>query len=349
MSVKPPFTEVEVRRAASGFYKGHSLEIALLSKAIMVGLVLWALVFPANANGVLGSLNWRLLEGFNSFYVIIVGLFFFFLLVVAVLPQTGKRIMGRPGEGTEFSNFSWFSMMFGAGLGVGLMVFATAEPLGLWGSNPVVLSGSVEPNSRKRFAVRLSLYLSALRIPRLGNLCRNRSFVGLLRVHARYAFDHPLRFDTAFRQADEWAHRSYCRRSWRCRDHSGCLSHHRLWRITVHRRSLCHNRNAVDDGHVRRGTSARHCWADCRSGIVIMGLSIISAVSGVGRGVKYLSNLNLVLSLILLMTFVIFGSFLFAMTTYATAMVDYIAELPVAQLCRIQPASCHRLCSGTAS
>ena len=55
-----------------------------------------------------------------------------------------------------------------------------------------------------------------------------------------------------------------------------------------------------------------------------MALSIISAVSGVGRGVKYLSNLNLVLSLILLLTFVIFGSFLFAMTTYGTAFVDYI-------------------------
>ena len=57
---------------------------------------------------------------------------------------------------------------------------------------------------------------------------------------------------------------------------------------------------------------------------VIMGMSIISAVSGVGRGIKYLSNLNLVLSLILLLTFVFFGSFLFAMTKYGTAMVDYI-------------------------
>jgi choline-glycine betaine transporter len=58
--------------------------------------------------------------------------------------------------------------------------------------------------------------------------------------------------------------------------------------------------------------------------LAIMSLSIISAVSGVGRGIKYLSNLNLVLSIILLLTFVIFGSFLFAMTTYGTALVDYI-------------------------
>ena len=57
-----------------------------------------------------------------------------------------------------------------------------------------------------------------------------------------------------------------------------------------------------------------------------MGMSIISAVSGVGRGIKYLSNLNLVLSFILLLTFVIFGSFLFAMTTNATALVDYIIQ-----------------------
>ena len=39
--------------------------------------------------------------------------------------------------------------MFGAGLGVGLMVFATAEPLGLWGSNPVVVSGAVAGNSEE--------------------------------------------------------------------------------------------------------------------------------------------------------------------------------------------------------
>ena len=149
MSIKPPFTAVEVRRAASGFYEGHSVEIALLSKGIMVALVIWALVWPANGNSNLSSLNWSLLEGFNAFYIIIVGLFAFFLAVVAILPQTGKRKMGRADEAPEFSNFSWFSMMFGAGLGVGLMVFSTAEPLSLWNSNPLILSGEVAANSQE--------------------------------------------------------------------------------------------------------------------------------------------------------------------------------------------------------
>ena len=149
MSIKPPFTAVEVRRAASGFYQGHSVEIALLSKGIMVALVIWALVWPANANSNLSSLNWWLLEVFNAFYIIIVGMFAFSLAVVAILPKTGKRKMSRTDEAPEFSNFSWFSMMFGAGLGVGLMVFATAEPLGLWGSNPETVSGAVAPNSQE--------------------------------------------------------------------------------------------------------------------------------------------------------------------------------------------------------
>ena len=79
----------------------------------------------------------------------------------------------------------------------------------------------------------------------------------------------------------------------------------------------------MDDEHDMGRTCTGHCWPDCRFDHH-HGPFIISAVSGVGRGVKYLSNLNLVLSLVLLFTFVVFGSFLFAMTTYATAFVDYV-------------------------
>ena len=43
MSIKPPFTQLEIDKAPSGFYEGYSLPIALISKAIMVALVVWAL------------------------------------------------------------------------------------------------------------------------------------------------------------------------------------------------------------------------------------------------------------------------------------------------------------------
>ena len=68
MKIEAPFTEVNINTQDGGFYKDNSLPIALISKAIIVGLVLWALVFPAHANSTLGSCNWALLAKFKSFY-----------------------------------------------------------------------------------------------------------------------------------------------------------------------------------------------------------------------------------------------------------------------------------------
>lgn len=323
MSIQPPFTDVEVERASTGFYEGHSLPIALISKSIMVGLVLWALVWPANANGVLGSINTKLLEVFNSFYIIVVGIFFFFLLIVAILPSTGRRVMGPPGEKPEFSNFSWFSMMFGAGLGVGLMVFATAEPLSLWGSNPVVLSGAVVANTPEALQaayrytfLHYGFHAWAIYV-----------VTGLALAYYAYTRGMPLTIRTALTPLFG-------------KMMNGVLGHlvdvlgvvatilgvsvtigygvsqfiDGLYAITGMEWIMDMSGDAPTPGTVGLLTGL----------IVIMVLSILSAVSGVGRGVKYLSNLNLVLSLVLLLTFVIFGSFLFAMTTYASAFVDYL-------------------------
>jgi choline-glycine betaine transporter len=325
MSIKPPFTDLEINTSSEGFYKGHSLEIALLSKAIMIGLVLWALIWPANANGVLGSLNWTLLEKFNSFYIIIVGSFIFFLVALAILPQTGKLRLGPDGEKPEFSDFSWFSMMFGAGLGVGLMVFATAEPLGLWGSNPVVLAGATEANSED--AVQ-----SAYRYTYLHygfHAWAIYVVTGLSLAYYAYTRDMPLTIRSALTPLFGKLMNGFLGH---VVDVLGVVA--TILGVSV---TIGFGVSQFIDGlYAITGME----WIMNLSGdapvpstvgliaglIVIMGLSILSAVSGVGRGVKYLSNLNLVLSLILLLVFVVFGSFVFAMSTYVSALVDYMAN-----------------------
>ena len=123
MSINEPFTDLDIKTQESGFYEGYSLPIALISKVSMTLLVLWALIWSQTASATLSWLNGTLLQGFNTFYIVAVGLFAFFLFIVALIPSVGKRTLGQPGVKPEFSNFSWFSMMFGAGLGVGLMVF----------------------------------------------------------------------------------------------------------------------------------------------------------------------------------------------------------------------------------
>ena len=323
MSIKKPFTDLEIVKAESGFYENNSVPIALISKSIMVALVLWALVFPANANSTLGSWNFRLLEVFNSFYIVIVGLFFYFLAIVAIIPSTGKRVMGQPGEKPEFSNFSWFSMMFGAGLGVGLMVFATAEPLGLWGSNPVVVSGEVAANEPE--AVQ-----SAYRYTYLHygfHAWAIYVVTGLSLAYYAYTRNMPLTIRSALTPLFGKLLNGFLGH---VVDVLGVVA--TILGVSV---TIGYGVSQFIDGIYAitgmewvmdlGGDVPSPSKVGLISGLaVIMGLSIISAVSGVGRGVKYLSNLNLVLSIILLGTFVVFGSFLFAMTTYGSAMVDYI-------------------------
>ncbi|CUH77884.1 Glycine betaine transporter OpuD [Tritonibacter multivorans] len=323
MSIKPPFTDLEINRSPKGFYEGHSVEIALISKAIMIGLVLWALIWPASANGVLGSLNWSLLESFNQFYIIIVGLFVFFLIALAVLPQTGKLRLGPDGQAPEFSTFSWFSMMFGAGLGVGLMVFSTAEPLSLWGSNPVVVSGAVAGGTEE--AVQ-----SAYRYTYLHygfHAWAVYVVTGLSLAYYAYTRDMPLTIRSAL--TPMFGSRM-----------NGFLGHivdvlgvvATILGVSV---TIGYGVSQFVDGVYAitgmtwimnlTGEAPVPSTVGLLAGlIVIMALSVLSAVSGVGRGVKYLSNLNLVLSIILLLVFVVFGSFLFAMNTYVAALMDYL-------------------------
>ena len=322
MSIKPPFTDINIKTEDSGFYQNASIPIALLSKGIMVALVIWALVFPANANGTLGSWNTQILNVFNQFYIVIVGFFVFFLLAVAVLPS-GRRVMGTPGESPEFSNFSWFSMMFGAGLGVGLMVFATAEPLGLWGSNPVVVAGEVAGNTedavqsayRYTFA-HYGFHAWAIYV-----------VTGLSLAYYAYTRGMPLTIRSALTPLFGGLMNGFLGH---VVDVLGVVA--TILGVSV---TIGFGVSQFIDGVYAitgmewimnmGGDVPTPSKVGLIAGLVaIMGLSIISAVSGVGRGVKYLSNLNLVLSLTLLGTFVIFGSFLFAMTTYATALIDYI-------------------------
>lgn len=213
--------------------------------------------------------------------------------------------------------------MFGAGLGVGLMVFATAEPLGLWGSNPVVLSGEVAANSAE--AVQSAYRYTFLHYG--FNAWSIYVLTGLLLAYYAYTREMPLTIRSALTPLLGKADNGFLGH---LVDVLGVVATILGVSVTIGFGVS----QFVDGVYAVSGME----WlmngdADAPKPstvgliaalLVIMGLSIISAVSGVGRGIKYLSNLNLVLSVILLLTFVVFGSFLFAMIKFGTGLVDYI-------------------------
>ena len=323
--IKPPFTDVVIEKSPSGFYQNYSLPIAIGSKCIMVALVLWALLWPKSANSILSSFKGELLESFNAFYIILFGFFAIFLIAIAIIPSTGKRVMGLPGEKPEFSNFSWFAMMFGAGLGVGLMVFATAEPLGLWASNPEVLAQNVEANSREAIRSTYIFTFAHYGFHTWGVFV----IAGLAMAYCSYTRGLPLTLRSALtpligRHANGFFGHVI--------DTLGVVATILAVSVTIgfgvsQFLNGVYAITGMEWIMNLGGKAPEPTGAGLIAGLVlIMTLSIISAVSGVGRGIKYLSNLNLALSMILLLVFVFFGSFFFAMTTYGIALVDYIAH-----------------------
>ena len=215
-------------------------------------------------------------------------------------------------------------MMFGAGLGVGLMVYATAEPVGLWGSNPVILDG--EATAQSEDAVQSAFRYTFLHYG--FHAWAIYVVTGLSLSYYAYSRGMPLTIRSALTPLFG---RFINGPVGHLVDILGIVATILGVSVTIGFgvSQLVDGLYAITDmGWLvninENGPPTPSTVGLVTALVMIMAMSILSAVSGVGRGVKYLSNLNLVLSLILLGTFVVFGSFLFAMTTYATAMVDYI-------------------------
>ena len=144
MPVKPPLTDLPIRTAESGFYRGFTKDVTITAKFLVGGLIVWAVAFPDQAGAVLGALNSVILASFSAWYVYVMAFFVILCFALALWPSAGKLKLGVAGDEPEFSNFSWFSMMFGAGIGIGMLTFATAEPMYHFGVNPATITGATE-------------------------------------------------------------------------------------------------------------------------------------------------------------------------------------------------------------
>ena len=147
MRVKPALMDLPIKISTSGFYRGFTKHVTITAKLLVGALILWAIVFPKRSSAFLGGINDFILATFSFWYVYAMAFFVILCLVLAIWPPSGRLKMGLPQDKPEFSNFSWFSMMFGAGIGIGMMTFATAEPMYHFAKNPATLQGITIPST----------------------------------------------------------------------------------------------------------------------------------------------------------------------------------------------------------
>ena len=159
IEIPPPVTDLDIKVSKSGFYSGFTKDVAITAKVLVGGLIVWAIAFPAQAAEVLGALNSFILNGFNYWYVYVMAFFVVCCCFLALWPSAGRLRLGHEDDRPEFSNFSWFSMMFGAGIGIGMLTFATAEPMYHFAQNPSTITGLTEGVPKAMCARRISGHL----------------------------------------------------------------------------------------------------------------------------------------------------------------------------------------------
>ncbi|MDK8464929.1 BCCT family transporter [Marinobacter sp. SS13-12] len=99
-----------------------------ITAVLVVAFVIGTLIFPAEAKELLDGAKWWTIAQFDWFFLISANIFVVVSLALIFMPVGKIRIGGMDAK-PDFSTMSWFAMLFAAGMGIGLMFWAVAEPV----------------------------------------------------------------------------------------------------------------------------------------------------------------------------------------------------------------------------
>jgi choline/carnitine/betaine transport len=320
----PALTNLNIKTATSGFYSGFNTTVAIGSKLVIAALVIWAAIVPSQASAVLNNLMDAMLSSFGVWYLYVMLFYALVCIALASTPSIGTIVLGKPSDKPEFSRFSWYAMMFGAGIGIGMLTFATAEPINHFVTNPDTIMGHVQSASAQNLSHALKWTsfhwgMSAWGCYALGALAL-----------AYFSFNRGLPLTVRSALVPLFGNRL-----------EGGLGH--FVDITAIIATLVGIGVTIGFGVSQFAAGVYEVtgagWLVDSQGmsttsakiaalVIIMLASTLSAISGVGKGIKWLSNLNLTLSLVLLGFYILFGPTSLAVESFIASMKDYLFNLP---------------------
>jgi choline/glycine/proline betaine transport protein len=115
---------------------------------------LFAAVFPEISTQYFGQLQSFLVSKVSWLYVLSVAIFLLFIIFIMV-SRLGDIKLGLDHDAPAYTNLSWFSMLFSAGMGIGLMFFGVAEPVMHYMSPPM---GDAATVAAAKEAMRITFF-----------------------------------------------------------------------------------------------------------------------------------------------------------------------------------------------
>ncbi len=107
-----------------------------VSISLSIMFILWGAFAPSHLESVATNLQTSLQVKFDWLYHLIVGMILLFVIYLA-FSKYGKIKLGKDNEEPEYSTFSWFAMLFSAGMGIGLVFWGVSEPLSHYYEPPI--------------------------------------------------------------------------------------------------------------------------------------------------------------------------------------------------------------------
>jgi choline/carnitine/betaine transport len=287
------------------------LPVFAIAAGISVGFVLVGVLFQDELASVVGDvLDW-VLENLGWMFVLSTAAFLI-LVVFLAFSRYGKLRLGQDDDRPEFRTSSWIAMMFSAGMGIGLMFYGVAEPISHLAAPPL---GQSRPNSPEAAASAMewtyfhwALHpwaLYAIVGMALGYFCFRRGMPNLIssvfypllgeRVNGPIGkgIDILAIFATMFGSATSLG--------------LGALQ-------------ISSGLNFVWDVEATTGLAVVII-------VVLTAMFVLSAVSGVEKGVQFLSNFNMLVAIGLLLFILLVGPTVYILGTLVSATGGYLGGL----------------------
>lgn len=278
-----------------------------------------ALVFLAVAYGALAPESFEVVTGnmqdfitstFGWYYLLVVSAIVLFCLFFIFSP-IGQIRLGKDNEKPEYSRLSWFAMLFSAGMGIGLVFWGAAEPLSHFAINPA----TAEPGSQEAFRESM----------------RYTFFHWGIHAWAIYAVVAMALAYFQFRKGAPGLISSTLRPIFGDRMNGPLGTFINVLAVFA---TVVGVATTLGFGAIQINGGLAYIFDIPISFpvqviiiLVVTVLFIISAWSGISKGIKILSNLNIILAALLLVLIVVFGPTLLIFNTFTDTIGTYLQSI----------------------
>ncbi|GAA0313838.1 BCCT family transporter [Streptomyces polychromogenes] len=287
--------------------------VVIVGVVAVLAVVAWAALGKGSFDSASGSaLSW-VLDDFAWLFVIAADVFLVLCVVLAV-SRFGRIRLGADDSEPEFGNLAWIAMMFSAGMGIGLMFYGVGEPLTHYLAPPPASGAAPRTGDAARAALDYSFFHWTLTPWAIYGIA------GLALAYATFRKGRGNRLSSAFvplmgaRRAAGWPGRAI--------DLLAVFA-------TVFGTATSLGLGAIQ---VAKGLNITTGVEDSTTvELVIIGsLSaafVLSAFSGLHKGVKWLSTLNVVLAAALMLFVFLLGPTVYILDVIPAGVGSYLHEL----------------------